>query len=66
MSFRCVRAWRLEAWRALLLAVTDDEPHAPPESAIVPHPLHEDEQPVAKADEIHEVNEEPQEDDIAF
>jgi hypothetical protein len=28
---------------------------------IVPHPLHEDEQPVAKADEIHEVNEEPYE-----
>jgi len=40
--------------------MSDDEPHTPPVSAIVPHPLYEDEPPVAKADEIHEVNEEPQ------
>src|SRR5262249_15714289 len=45
---------------ALPLAAVDDEPHTLPECAIILHPLHEDEQPVAKADEIHEVNEEPQ------
>jgi hypothetical protein len=42
-----------------LLARVDDEPHTPPVCKIVPHPLHEDEQSVAKANEIHEMNEEP-------
>src|SRR5215510_9351307 len=45
---------------SLPLVMSDDEPHTLPVSAIVPHPLDEDEQPVAKANEIHEVNEEPQ------
>src|SRR5215510_6567196 len=48
------------SWECSPIAAVDDESHTPPESAIVPHPLYEDEQPVAKADEIHEVNEEPQ------
>jgi len=42
-----------------LLARVDDEPHTPPVCKIVPHPLHEDEQSVAKANEIHEMNAEP-------
>ena len=42
-----------------LLTVVNDEPRTPPVGKIVPHPLHEDEQPAAKADEIHEMNEEP-------
>src|SRR5262245_58323597 len=48
------------AWRALPLVMSDDKPHTSPVCAIVPHPLYEDEQPVAKANEIHEVDEEPQ------
>ena len=44
---------------ATLLAVVDDEPYTPPVRKIVPHPLHKDEQSVAKADEIHKMDEEP-------